>query len=221
MELKKGHRVDIASSKFKVGLGWDPSADTAFDFDLDVSAFILGVNGKVPSEKHIVYYNSEDRILPENMDKGLFELEPYSAAKYPNHELDFRVKTRPVSPNFEVIGSLDDKTGSVSDGADDEDMFIDLTRIDKSTVEIIIVVSIYDAVERRQNFGQVRNSYIRVVNTYSGQVLFKYELDEDFSAETAVEFGRIYKREGNWRFEALGNGTGEGLAFYIKKYHTL
>jgi tellurium resistance protein TerD len=221
MELRKGHRVDLGFSKFMVGLGWDPSTSSDEDFDLDVSAFILGANKKVLSEKHIVYYNSDDRILPEKLERGIIEVETYSPIQYPNYEEDFRVKTRPVSPNFEVIGSLDDKTGTTSDGDDDEDMYIDLSKIDKSATEIVIVVSIYDADERRQNFGQVRNSYIRVLNTHSGEELFKYELDEDFFAETAVEFGRIYQRDGNWRFEALGSGTKDGLGYYVEKYHHL
>jgi len=225
MELKKGNRADLNSSKFKIGLGWDPSPRNDEEFDLDVSAFILGKSGKVLydgdsiGEKYIVYYNSDDRMLPENLLLGKFKLEPYDSVKYPNKEEDYRVKTRPVSPNFEVIGSIDDKTGNVSDGDDDEDMFIDLSKLHPDAHEIIIVVSIYEANERdNQNFGQVKNSYIRVVDNNTNQEILKYELDEDFSSEDAVEFGRIYKRNDIWRFEALGNGTNGGLEFYIKKF---
>lgn len=225
MELKKGNRADLNASKFKIGLGWDPSPRDNEDFDLDVSAFILGQNGKVlfdgspTGEKYIVYYNSDDRILPDNLVRGTFKLEPYDSVKYPNKEDDYRVKTRPVSPNFEVIGSIDDKTGNVSDGDDDEDMLIDLSKLHPDAKEIIIIVSIYEAKDRsNQNFGQVKNSYIRVVDNNTNQEILKYELDEDFSSEDAVEFGRIYKRNETWRFEALGNGTNGGLEFYIKKY---
>ena len=224
MELKKGNRADLSALKFIVGLGWDPSSRADEDFDLDVSAFILGSNGKVLydgssiGEKYIVYYNSEDRILPQKLERGLFDLELYDQIKYPDREENYRVKTRPVSPNFEVIGSLDDKTGRTSDGDDDEDMVIDLSKINSEATEIIIVVSIYEAVERRQNFGQVRNAYIRVVDHFTNKEILKYELDEDFSSETAVEFGRIYKRNEAWRFEALGNGTSQGFEHYIKKY---
>jgi tellurium resistance protein TerD len=225
MELKKGNRADLNASKFKIGLGWDPSTRDNEDFDLDVSAFILGQNGKVlfdgslTGEKYIVYYNSDDRILPDNLVRGAFKLEPYDSVKNPNKEDDYRVKTRPVSPNFEVIGSIDDKTGNVSDGEDDEDMIIDLSKLHPDAKEIIIVVSIYEAKDRNnQNFGQVRNSYIRVVDYNTNQEILKYELDEDFSSEDAVAFGRIYKRNETWRFEALGNGTKGGLEFYIKKY---
>jgi tellurium resistance protein TerD len=225
MELKKGNKVNIQSSRFRVGLGWDPSTRDDEDFDLDVSAFIIGANGKVlydgtaQGEKYIVYYNNEDRALPEDIQKSIFRLEPYNASKYPDYESDYREKTRPVSPNFEVVGSLDDKDGRTSDGDDDEDMIINLPKIHPDATEIIIVVSIYEAEERnKQNFGQVKNAYIRIVDENSQQELLCYELDEDFSFETAVEFGRIYKRNDTWRFEALGNGTTGGLEYYIKKY---
>lgn len=223
MELKKGNRADINARKFKVGLGWDPSTSDN-DFDLDVSAFILGENGKVlfdgtsQGEKYIVYYNSEDRMLPSDLTRDNFRLELYDSVKYPNREDDYRIKTRPVSPNFEVVGSLDDKSGNVSDGDDDEDMFIDLSKLHLEAKEIIIVTSIYEASERRQNFGQVRNAYIRVVDVVTNQEILKYELDEDFSSETAIEFGRIYKRGESWRFEAIGNGNSQGFEAYIKKY---
>ena len=228
MALKKGNRTDLNVSNFKIGLGWDPRDPSPGDyaeFDLDVSAFILDQSGKVlfdgtpNGENYIVYYNSDYRILPENLIRRDYRLEPYDDVKYPNKEDDYRVKTRPVSPDFAVIGSIDDKTGNVSDGDDDEDMLIDLGKIHPSATEIIIVVSIYDAKDRNnQNFGQVRNSYIRVVNNETNQEILKYELDEDFSSEDAVEFGRLYKRDETWRFEALGNGTNGGLEFYIKKY---
>jgi len=225
MELKKGNRADIKASRFKIGLGWDPSVRTDEEFDLDVSAFIIGQNEKVlfdgtpNGEKFIVYYNSDERILPDNLDRCIFKIEPYDPIRYPNREDDYRSKTRPVSPNFEVIGSIDDKNGRTSDGDDDEDMFIDLNKLHPDAKEIVIVVSIYEAKERRnQNFGQVKNSYIRIVDSNTNQEILKYELDEDFSSEDAVEFGRIYKRNDIWRFEAVGNGTNGGLEFYIKKY---
>jgi tellurium resistance protein TerD len=225
MELKKGNRADLNVTKFKIGLGWDPSHSDNEEFDLDVSAFILDQNGKVSfdgsskGEKFIVFYNSEDRMLPSNLMQGIYKIEAYDPIKYPNKETDFRVKTRPVSPNFEVIGSLDDKDGRTSDGDDDEDMFIDLSKLQLGTKEIIIVVSIYESKERgNQTFGQVKNSYIRVVDYNSNKEILKYELDEDFSTEDAVAFGRIYRIDENWQFEALGNGINGGLEFFIKKY---
>ena len=102
---------------------------------------------------------------------------------------------------------------------DDESIHIDLTKIDPRATQIVFVVTIHKADERRQNFGQVHNSFIRVYNTATGEEILKYELEEDFSVETAVEFGRIYKRNGAWKFEAIGVGQKGGLAEYLNKYN--
>ena len=102
---------------------------------------------------------------------------------------------------------------------DDEQIKIDLTKIDPSVKEICVVVTIHEAESRRQNFGQVRNSYVRIVDDSNNTELVKYELDEDFSIETAVEFGRIYNREGQWKFEAIGMGQTGGLGEFLNKYN--
>ena len=109
-------------------------------------------------------------------------------------------------------------TGGSSDGGDDETLSVDLTKIDARIKEIIFTVTIHKAEERRQNFGQVRNSYIRIYNAVSNEEIARYDLDEDFSVETAVEFGRLYKRNGEWKFEAVGQGYKGGLQFFVDKY---
>ncbi len=121
------------------------------------------------------------------------------------------------SPNDAVVHTGDNQTGD-GDG-DDEQIIVDLSRVEASVNEICIVVTIHDAISRNQNFGQVRNSCIRIVDSVSNEELLKYELEEDFSIETAVEFGRIYKRNGEWKFEAVGAGMKGGLEDYLKKYN--
>lgn len=121
------------------------------------------------------------------------------------------------SPNEALIHTGDNLTG---DGeGDDEQILVDLSKIEDTATEICIVITIHDAQARGQNFGQVRNSFIRITNTLSNEELLKYELEEDFSIETAVEFGRIYKRNGDWRFEAVGVGMKGGLEDYLSKYN--
>lgn len=120
------------------------------------------------------------------------------------------------SPDGAVTHTGDNLTGD-GDG-DDESILVDLSKINPAVQEICVVVTIHDANDRKQNFGQVRNSFIRVVDE-SNNVLVKYELDEDFSVETAIEFGRIYKKEGQWKFEAVGAGMKGGLEDYLKKYN--
>ncbi|MEA9413409.1 TerD family protein [Flavobacterium sp. PL02] len=121
------------------------------------------------------------------------------------------------SPDEAVIHTGDNLTGD-GDG-DDEQIKIDLTKIDASVKEVCIVVTIHDAITRKQNFGQVRNSFIRIVDDSNNTEMLKYELEEDFSIETAVEFGRIYNKDGQWKFEAIGAGMKGGLEDYLNKYN--
>lgn len=120
------------------------------------------------------------------------------------------------SPDESVIHTGDNLTGA-GDG-DDEKIQVDLSKISADVHEICFVVTIHKADERRQNFGQIRNSYIRIVDQANTE-LVKYELDEDFSIETAVEFGRLYKRNSEWKFEAVGIGMKGGLQDYLTKYN--
>ncbi|MFD2288086.1 chemical-damaging agent resistance protein C [Pedobacter petrophilus] len=121
-----------------------------------------------------------------------------------------------ISPDGSVEHTGDNLTGD-GDG-DDEQIKVDLTKADSKVSEICVVVTIHDAENRRQNFGQVRNSFVRIFDAVTNEVILKYELEEDFSIETAVEFGRIYKREGKWKFEAVGMGMKGGLQDYLNKY---
>ena len=122
------------------------------------------------------------------------------------------------SPDTAVHHTGDDPSGGNSDGGDDESIKVDLSKVDQRIQEILFVVTIHEAQARRQNFGQVRDSYIRIIDDSNGSEVCKYELGEDFSIETAVEFGRLYKRGGQWKFEASGVGYKEDLAFFLSKY---
>lgn len=122
-----------------------------------------------------------------------------------------------TSPDGAVVHTGDNLTGE-GDG-DDERINIDLSSITSLATEIVVVVTIHKAEERKQNFGQVHNSFIRVYNTNTNEEILKYELEEDFSVETAVEFGRIYKKNGVWKFEAIGVGQKGGLNEYLNKYN--
>ena len=193
INLSKGQRVDIGKGlqQVGIGLGWDPNDGTGADFDLDASAFMLASSGKIPSEAHLVFYNTDKK-------------DPATG--------------RPISPDGAILGAEDDTTGAESDGDDDETIDITFAKIDASIAEIILVATIHDYVERKQNFGQVRNSYIRIFDAISNEEICKYELDEDFSVESAVEFGRLYRKDGGWKFEAIGRGYEGGLQTFVKKY---
>ena len=120
------------------------------------------------------------------------------------------------TPDGSVEHTGDNLTGD-GDG-DDEQIKVDLSKIDPNASEICVVVTIHDAETRKQNFGQVRNSFVRVFDSNNSEIM-KYELEEDFSVETAVEFGRIYKRNNEWKFEAVGMGMKGGLEDYLNKYN--
>ena len=123
------------------------------------------------------------------------------------------------SPDGALSHSGDDPTGGNSAEGDDEIIKTDLSLVDERVQEILFVVTIHEAQARRQNFGQVRNSYIRIVDERNQQEIAKYELGEDFSIETGIEFGRLYKKGGYWKFEASGIGYKEDLAFFLSRYY--
>ncbi len=123
------------------------------------------------------------------------------------------------SPDGAVHYNGDDTTGNNSSG-DDETILIDLDKVGAEVKEILFVVTIHEAAARKQNFGQVRNSYIRIVDQATSAEIAKYELDEDFSIETGIEFGRLYRRNNLWKFEASGIGQKEDLGFFLNKYNS-
>lgn len=124
-----------------------------------------------------------------------------------------------TSPDGALEHTGDNPDGQ-GDGDDEESIIIDLSKVDERIQEILFVVTIDEFEARKQNFGQVRNSYIRLLDTSkNNEVVAIYELDEDFSIETGVEFGRLYRRGGAWKFEASGIGYKEDLAFFLQKYY--
>ena len=122
--------------------------------------------------------------------------------------------------DFVFYGNLKHASGSVEhmgdnltgEGeGDDEQIKVDLSAVPASVEKIDFTVTIYEAEERRQNFGQVSNAFIRVVDESTGTELIRYDLGEDFSIETAVVVGEIYRNNGEWKFNAIGSGFQGGL----------
>ncbi len=95
---------------------------------------------------------------------------------------------------------------------DDESLVLQLNRIPADIERVVFAVTINDAEARKQNFGQVSNAFIRVVNKDSGAEIARYDLSEDASVETAMIFGEIYRHNGEWKFKAVGQGYAGGLA---------
>ena len=186
INLTKGQKVDLTKGNpglksIMVGLGWDVNAfDSGNDFDLDAAAFLLGDNGKCPTEKEFIFYGNLEH--------------PSDAVKH-----------------------MGDNLTGEGDG-DDEQIMVDLTKIPANVSKIAFTVTIYDAEIRRQNFGQVSNAYIRIVDESTNTELIHYDLGEDFSIETAVVVGELYKHGGEWKFNAIGSGFQGGLAALCGHY---
>ena len=94
---------------------------------------------------------------------------------------------------------------------DDEVIRVDLKKLPANVSKVAFTVTIYDADVRKQNFGQVSNAYIHIVDETTHQELIRYDLGEDFSIETAVVVGEIYRHNGEWKFNAIGSGFKGGL----------
>jgi len=126
------------------------------------------------------------------------------------------------------FGNLRHKSGTVNhqgdnltgagDG-DDEQIVIDLSRVPAEYDKIVIVVNIYDAVQRKQHFGEIQNAFIRLVDARNNNEMCKYNLTEDYSGMTAMIFGEVYRHNGEWKFSAIGQGTTDpGLSELCRRY---
>lgn len=110
----------------------------------------------------------------------------------------------------------DNLTGA-GDG-DDESVKVALPNVPADISKIVLGVTIHDGEDRNQNFGQVSNAFIRVVNEDNNEEVVRYDLSEDYSVETALVFGELYRHNGEWKFKAIGQGFAGGLSPMAKQY---
>ena len=116
-----------------------------------------------------------------------------------------------------VLHQGDNLTGAGE--GDDEQIIIDLARVPSVYDKIVIVVNIYQAAARNQHFGMIRNAFIRLVDTRNNNELCRYSLTDDYSGKTAMVFGEVYRHEGEWKFNAIGQGTtDDSIADLSKRY---
>ena len=116
-----------------------------------------------------------------------------------------------------AVEHMGDNLTGVGDG-DDEQIKVNLSMVPGNISRIAFTVTIYEAESRRQNFGQVNNAFIRIYNEETQEELLRYDLGEDFSIETAVCFGELYKNGNEWKFNAIGSGYQGGLAALCANY---
>jgi tellurium resistance protein TerD len=148
-----------------------------------------------------------------DLDASVFMLG--SNRKIPN-ELFFVFYNNLKSPDGAIEHFGDSRTGE--GGGDDESIEIDLSRVLSAIEEILFVVTIHDSEARHQNFGQIQNAFIRMYDATTEKEVARYNLQEQFSRETAIEFGKLYRKSGEWFFQALGRGYCAGLQDFVNQY---
>ncbi|MGB2739133.1 MAG: TerD family protein [Cognaticolwellia sp.] len=129
---------------------------------------------------------------------------------------------------FIFYGNLVSECGSVEHTGDnltgegegdDEAIKIDLSKVPADVMKVVIGVTIHEAESRKQNFGQVSNAFIRVVNAQNNEEVARYDLTEDYSTETALLFGEMYRHNGAWKFKAVGQGFAGGLKAMAQQFN--
>jgi tellurium resistance protein TerD len=148
-----------------------------------------------------------------DLDASVFCL---NAAGKAGSEKDFIFYNNLQNPSGSVVHTGDNLTGE-GDG-DDEQVKVNLATVPPEVDKIAFCITIHDAAERSQNFGQVTNAFVRIVNEDTGAELIRYDLGEDFSVETAVVVGELYRNSGEWKFNAIGSGYKDGLNGLVKDY---
>lgn len=207
INLVKGQRVEIGLSKLIVEMGWKVNPDT--HYDLDASTFLLRANGQIGVEEDFVFYGSCKQVQAKD--------------EFGNPIFDNGKKVmRPISADESVLGSVDDLGDDDDDtGEGNEQIEVDLSKTSPMIDQILFTASIYwqkGTPSERYNFGQVRNAYILIRDAVTNEEICRYDLDEDFSTQKGVEFGRLYRRNGAWKFEAVGTAYADGLEPIVRKY---
>jgi tellurium resistance protein TerD len=210
--LSKGSHFNLSKSigfsKVRIGLGWNPNeTKNGPAFDLDVSAFGIDSSYKIINDSYFIFYGQvkAGNAKEDPIRKGLY---------------------RPITNDGAVMGAIDDPTGLSSDGDDDEDMIIDLLKVHPQVEQIIICASISkyphdnfkDVRTLSLDFGKVSDCYIRIINESNGIEIAKYELTDQYSTQDAIEFGRLYRIDNEWQFEAMGRGHNGSLQALVDLY---
>lgn len=207
ISLSKGQKISLTKdraglSKLRVGLGWDEATNKKVGgekkglfgklaslasevstqaIDCDASVFMLNKDGKITSNKSLIYFGNKN------------------------------------SSCNSVIHQGDNLTGAGS--GDDEVINVDLSRIPSDIERLVFVVNIYQAKSRKQDFGMIENAFIRILDDSKKEELIRFNLTDNFSGLTSLVVGEIYRNNGEWKFNAIGDGTrDDGLSELSRRY---
>lgn len=197
ISLQKGQKVSLSKdnaglSKVVVGLGWDEVQQKTggiFGGMFSGSQQAIDCDASALMLRNGKFTNNKDLVYYGNL----------------NH-------------NSGTVRHMGDNLTGAGDG-DDEQIMIDLARVPAEYDRIVVVVNIYSAVPRKQHFGMIRNAFIRIVDARNNQELCKFNLSENYDGKTAMIFGEIYRHNGEWKFNAVGQGTDDpSLSALTKRY---
>uniref|UniRef100_A0ACD5GPG0 TerD family protein n=1 Tax=Desertifilum tharense IPPAS B-1220 TaxID=1781255 RepID=A0ACD5GPG0_9CYAN len=182
VQLVAGERFNLIQAspglqKIAIALGWNVPSQ----YEMDVSAFMLGEEGKLPNDQYFVFYNNVR------------------------------------SPDGSLRHANGTSTGKIL--GDDETLYLNFAKLDPAIQEIVFIVTIHDAEERKQSFGDIKTAFIRLEDVDTGSELARYNLQEPLTQETTLEFGRLYLKNGEWRFQAVGQGYSSGLQAFVDRYY--
>lgn len=196
--LKKGQKVNLVKSngskltKLMVGLGWDaaqPKQDGGFFSRIFNSTPNIDCDASVFLCQNGKLSNNDDVVYFGNLE-------------HKSH----------------AVKHMGDNLTGDGEG-DDEQIFVDLNKIPADYDRLVFVVNIYKAVDRKQDFGMIQNAFIRIVDSETGEELCRFNLSEDYTGMLAMVAGEVYKKNGEWKFNAIGNGTTDpGLNELTKRF---
>ena len=182
INLVKGQKIDLTKgnaglSNVIVGLGWDPAEPSRGFFGMKKQA-------NVDCDASALMLNENGKLVK----KG--------------NLICFHNKQSPCNS---VIHSGDNLTGD-GDG-DDEQIMVNLNAIPSDVHKVLVVVNIYDATNRKQDFGLIKSAYIRVINAVGNNELIRFNLSDNYNGYTALICGELYRQGGEWKFAAIGEGS--------------
>lgn len=183
INLKKGQKIDLRKSNpglsaVRVGLGWDPVEQGGGGF---LKSLFGSGKADIDCDASVFLLNGDSK--------------PIDLIYFGN------LRTR----NDSIIHTGDNLTGEGE--GDDEVILVDLDRIDPNVDKLLFVVNIYDCVRRGQDFGMIQNAYIRIMDAKNNSEIARYNLSDDYRGKTGLLVGLIYRYNGTWKFNAIGEGT--------------
>ena len=197
VNLQKGQKIDLTKGNpglkhVLVGLGWDEVKKGG------ILGGLFGGNQDIDCDASAILITESTGKLSSKNDLIYFGN---------------------LTHNSGAVKHMGDNLTGAGDG-DDEQIFVDLSKLPAQYSKIVIVVNIYEARARRQDFGMIKNAFIRLVDSDKNQELCRYDLSENYNGMTSMIFGELYRHNGEWKFSAIGQATADdGLGALIRRYN--